>query len=227
MLTLKQQEILKQNDLFTDFNEAELAQIIAKTSYHELKKKQHFFVEGQPARHFFLAIYGSIKLSFLSPRGDEKVMDIIGAGNTFAEAVMFLNEKTYPVSATALKDSGVLQIDAQGYLNILEKSPKACFKIMARLSKRLHWSLTEIKSLSLHDGTYRLLKFLLNNAQQTGKTTQIDLLVTKNILASQLSVQPETLSRILNKLSNDGLLSVNNNRITLLRPVELKNIVSN
>jgi CRP-like cAMP-binding protein len=46
--------------------------------------------------------------------------------------------------------------------------------------------------------------------------SSIHLSTTKIIIASRLSIQPETFSRILLRMSKQGLIEVNGNDITLL-----------
>lgn len=221
----KQQD-LTNNNLFSGFTPSELAKISENSHYQTLEKNQYCFQEGQEATDFFLNIYGQIKVAFLSAQGDEKIIDVINEGQSFAEAIIFLGDKNYPVNATALMPSKVLRIDAQCYFEILEKSPKACFKIMGKLSQRLHWAVNEINSLTLHDSTYRLVRFLLNNAQQENGLLSTHLSVSKQILASQLAIQPETLSRTLKTLSKQGFIEVNNDCVVLLKLAELEDIVA-
>ncbi len=227
MLNQQYQKILKENLLFFGFSEAEFAQIITKTKLLELKKSQIIFQENQLANHFFLVVEGQIKLTVTSAQGDEKTINIISAGSSFAEAVMFLKFNNYPLNAIALKNSSVLRIDASHYLSILKNSPESCFNVMGQLSQKLHWMLSEINNLKLHDGTYRLIHFLLSGLQKTRTPSKVCLSVSKLNLASRLSIQPETLSRIFNKLSQEGLLEVHNDYVVLLNPIELKNKLEN
>ncbi|WP_428095718.1 Crp/Fnr family transcriptional regulator [Candidatus Thioglobus sp.] len=219
------QQNLKKDNLFSAFSESELAQISEFSSYQVLAKGQILFAQGQAATDFFLNIDGQIKLAFSSVQGGEKVMNVINKGQSFAEAIMFLDNKRYPLSATALIPSTVLRIDAQCYLGILKKSPEICFKIMGKLSHRLHWMMSEINNLTLHDSTYRLVNFLLNHAHQDNKSATIRLSISKQILASQLAIQPETLSRIFKKLSGAGLLKVDKNYIHLLEVSKLQQLI--
>jgi len=221
----KQQD-LKKADLFSGFSVLELAQISEHSSYQILEKNQYLFRQGQPATDFFLTIHGQIKLVFLSVQGDEKIVSVIGEEQSFAEAMIFSDSKQYLLNATALVPSTVLCINAQYYLDILEKSPQACFKIMGKLSQRLHWAMSEINNLTLHDGTYRLINFLLNQARQGDKLAGIHLSISKQTLASQLAIQPETLSRILKKLSKEGLLSVDKSYIILLEKSKLQQLIN-
>ena len=227
MLDNEHQAILRRNSLFADLSENEFLKVAGEFNYLKLKKGHYLFKQEQPADSFFLVVHGNMKMTLLSFKGDEKVIHIIGTGNVFAEAIMFLEQKKYPINAIALEGSSLLQIDAKCYLDVLQRSPRACFKIMANLSQRLHWLLAEIGNLTLHNGTYRLVRFLLNNAQQqiTEKNPRVSLSTSKNILASKLSIQPETLSRIFKKLSEDGLLEVEGQRIVILDLDKLQQIL--
>ncbi len=227
MLSAEYQELLQVNILFADFTQSEFAQVCTKTTFCELKDQQHLFEQGQAAEDFFLLVNGKIKLAFLSLEGNEKVVDVINPGHSFGEAVMFFGKQKYPLNASALEKSGVLRINAENYLSVLKTSPKSCFRVMGKLSQRLHWATAEINNLSLHDSKYRLIKFLLNNtSKKTSKLANVQLLIPKHILASQLSIKPETLSRMFKDLSEQGLIEVHNNHISLLKPLELKSIIS-
>lgn len=224
-MSRNKQQDLKESNLFAGFGTLDLEQISEHSNYRVLEKDQTLFQQGQAATDFFLTIHGQIKLALLSMQGDEKVIDVIGEKQSFAEAIMFSDNKQYLLNATALVPSTVLCINAQCYLEILEKSPKACFKIMGKLSQRLHWAVNEINNLTLHNGTYRLVSFLLDQVQQSDKSAGIHLSISKQMLASQLAIQPETLSRILKKLAKEGLLKVDKNHINLLEVSKLQQLI--
>ena len=87
---------------------------------------------------------------------------------------------------------------------------------MADMSQRLHRLLNEIDSLTLHNATYRLVSYLLSELPQDVLTSpEIVLTTPKHIIASRLSIKPETFSRILTRLSRDGLIVVRGNSIVM------------
>ncbi|VVM24709.1 hypothetical protein BSPWISOXPB_257 [uncultured Gammaproteobacteria bacterium] len=102
MLSAEHQKTLQTNALFADFTMNELAQISQSTVFVRVASQQRLFEQGQTAKDFFLLVDGKIKLAFLSSEGFEKVVDVIHPGHSFAEAVMFLGKKRYPLNATAL-----------------------------------------------------------------------------------------------------------------------------
>lgn len=213
--------------LFQDLTEKDFSDVVEYTSSCDLDTDDMLFRQQDTAKDFFLLVSGKIKLGLLSFEGTEKVVDIINPGTTFAEAIIFNGTPGYPVNATALVKSKVLKIKATAYIKILERSPKTCFKVMASLSFRLHNLIAEIDRLSLHNATYRLISFLLEDIPpEMTDRSEVQLSIPKHVVASRISVTPETLSRTLKRLYQEGLLEVHDSHIVLINPVELRRIVS-
>ncbi|MCP4041568.1 MAG: Crp/Fnr family transcriptional regulator, partial [Gammaproteobacteria bacterium] len=168
---------------------------------------------GDPARSFFLMQKGQIKLYRLASSGQEKIIEIIRPGHTFAEAVMFMEQHVYPVSAEALQDCEVISFDVRTFLGVLRHSMNTCFRVMGSMSMRLRARVAEIEHLCLHDATFRLADYLLDEVEQA---SQIMLRVPKSVLAARLSIQNETLSRILKRLRKIGIIEVHGKEITVL-----------
>jgi len=213
--------------LFRDLTKEEFSGIVEQTTVCNLNMDDLLFRQQDPAKDFFVLVTGKIKLSLLSFEGTEKVVDIINPGVSFAEAVIFSGIPGYPVNATALAKSQVLRVNANAYMETLESSPKTCFKVMATLSLRLHNLIGEIDRLSLHNATYRLISFLLEGVpSEMNERSVVNLSIPKHVVASRISVTPETLSRTLKRLCQDGLLEVQDSHIVLLNPIELRRLVS-
>ncbi|MEE9352016.1 MAG: Crp/Fnr family transcriptional regulator [Thiotrichaceae bacterium] len=220
-------EIMRQNPLFKDLSDSAFLRVTEHTSHCELKTDEVLFRQQEPATDFFMLLTGKMKLSLLSFEGTEKVVDIINPVNTFAEAIIFRGIPGYPVNAEALSDTTVLRIEAATYIETLENSPKVCFKVMAALSVRIHWLMNELDRLSLHNATYRLITYLLETVPEDIETpTEVHLSVPKHVIASRISVTPETFSRTLKGLSKQGLVTIHNSHLVLNNPAELRKMVS-
>ena len=203
--------------LFSGLEDHQL-QAMLETAYSiELSSREILFEAGQHARHFYLLRNGQIKLFALSDSGDEKVVEIIYPGETFAEAITFMTQHSYPVSAEAISASEVISFDMNVFRRILEESKETCMRLMADMSRRLRKRITEINNLTLHNATYRLVVYLLEQIPPgVVELPEIHLGTPKSVIASRLSIQPETFSRILGKLARQKLIRVHQNTITLL-----------
>jgi hypothetical protein len=102
----------------------------------------------------------------------------------------------------------------QHYAGILRQSTDACFAVMAQMSRRLHWQIAELDRLTLHNATFRVVSYLLDQVPSTHLvTSEIQLDTPKHVIASRLSITPETLSRTFAKLSREGYIDIMDNMI--------------
>ena len=211
------EDILHQIPLFQALDEKQFKIVLKSSHVLSMAAKSTLFEKGSTASHFYLLKSGQIKLFCLSEEGDEKVIEIINPSETFAEAIMFMPKLIYPVSAETLKNSEVYSFDMKIFRGLLESSKETCFRLLATMGKQLHSRISDINNLTLHNGTYRLVVYLLDQLPKDAiALSDIHLDTTKVIIASRLSIKPETFSRILLRLSKQGLIKVHGNDITLL-----------
>ncbi|MDH3948509.1 MAG: Crp/Fnr family transcriptional regulator, partial [Gammaproteobacteria bacterium] len=178
-------EELRHIYLFASLTDDQLIEMLESCHSHELEQKQLLFEAGQPAEHFYLLRSGQIKLYCLSPSGDEKVMEIIHPGETFAEAVTFMEKQTYPVCAEAIMNSSLYCFKMKTFRQLLEDSPGTCMRLMADMSRRLRMRVDEINNLTLHNATYRLVVYLLEQIPEGAvEMAEIHLGTPKSIIAS-------------------------------------------
>ena len=211
---IKAEEFLNKLPLFNEIPLDELKQIAASVTESHVAKGDVIFRRGDPCVGFHIVIYGQVKLAFTSPDGNEKVVEIIGPGHSFGEALMFM-EKPYIVTAQALADTLLLHVSKEAVFSELERDPKFARKMLAGLSRRLHGLISDVEAYSLSSGAQRVIGYLLkSDAQQDGD--QITLTVSKTVLASRLNLTPEHFSRILHDLAAKKLISVEGRTITIL-----------
>lgn len=217
---------LRRSHLFAQVDDSQLAALTHVIQEIELTSGDTLFTHGQPAERFFFVRSGQIKLFRISPEGQEKTIEIIEPGQTFAEAVMFMGASgRYPVNAQAVTDTSLYAFDQQQFLKVLSGSTEICLGMLSAMSRRLHMLVNQIDGLTLQNATYRLVMYLLEHAPQgVAETLEIELTTPKGVIASQLAIQPETFSRILAKLKRLNLIEVNGNHIALRSLHGLRNL---
>ncbi len=206
---------LRDTYLFTTLSDSQLAQVKGLSRKITLNEDEVLFECGIPANRFFLMLSGQIKLSRLSMDGNEKVIGIVHPGNTFAEALMFQEQASYPVTATAIKKTELLGFDNQQFSQMLRESVDSCFRMMGDMSQRLRSLIKEIDDLTLQNATNRVAG-LLYDYRNMREADVFSLDAPKGVLASRLSVKPETFSRILHHLSEEAIINVKGNKISIL-----------
>jgi len=217
---------LQANLLFSTLSVDALQALSANITLEKLAIDEVLFQRGDAAIHIFLLESGQLKLSRNSQSGREKIIEFISPGESFAEAIMFSEIAEYPVTATALAPTQVWCISSKHYRALLKDSPDACFAVMGEMSRRLHAQLAEIDNLSLHTATLRLVTFLLKELDGSVGTVPILPLKYSNIvLASRLSISPETVSRIFAQLTRDGLLEIEGRQLKITNIEALQKIL--
>lgn len=207
--------LLSRLPLFSTIGEDALAAIAAGTREQRLDKGEMLFRKGDMPRGFYVMVHGQVKLAFSSPQGSEKVVEILGAPQSFGEAVLFM-EKPYPVFAEALGSALALHIGADAVLQLLDSDPCFARRMLAGMAMRLHALVQDVEAYSMHSGTQRLIGYLLQAAVELpGGGAEVDLPTTKQVLASRLNLTPETFSRVLGDLSGNGLIAVQGRRILI------------
>lgn len=209
--------------LFSRLSEEQLQRVRAMSHKIDLDDGEALFEAGDPAKRFFMVTEGQMKLSRLSLNGNEKVIEVVSAGFTFAEALMFLDRPHYPVRAVAIGSTRLLSIDSNAFQKLLRESVDTCFRVMGDMSQRLRQLIKEIDDLTLQSATGRVAGFLCGKYINRGKTRiAFDLDTPKGVLASRLSVKPETFSRILSNFTAQGLVKVKGGHIEILDPDGLR-----
>jgi CRP/FNR family transcriptional regulator, dissimilatory nitrate respiration regulator len=210
--------------LFEPLDAEQRRRVLESARVLRLERGQILFTRGDPAQGFYLVLEGTIKLYLLSPEGEEKVVEVMQPGQTFAEAVMFMEQEAYPVNAAALTNLRLAAFSNAVFIQLLRESPGLALRMLATLSRRLHGLLHQIDELALQDATHRLVAYLLMLPREVEDTIALDL--PKQVIAARLAITPETLSRTLAVLRERRLLAVEGDRILLLDPEGLHRLLA-
>ena len=210
--------LLSRMPLFSALSPEDLTHMAAATRERRVQKGDRLFQRGDQPKGFFLVVWGQVKLAFTSAQGNEKVVEILGPLQSFGEAVMFLDQP-YPVLGEALADTLVLHIGAAAVFGQIEQDPRFARKLLAGMSIRLHSMVRDVESYALRSSTQRVIGYLLQLAESVPCVAQgeraVELPTSKQVIASRLSLTPETLSRIFHELSDAGLISVQGKHIVI------------
>jgi CRP/FNR family transcriptional regulator, dissimilatory nitrate respiration regulator len=217
---IKAVDFLARLPLFNELDAVELERVALHTTELHVPRGEVIFRQGDASTGFHCVIYGRVKLAFSSPQGGEKVVEILGPGQSFGEAVMFM-DKPYLVSTQALEDTMLLHISKQGVFEELERTPRFARKMLSGLSRRLHGLISDVQAYSMNSGTQRVIGYLLREGLADGEG--VTLHASKAVVASRLNLTPEHFSRILHDLAGSRLIEVHGRDITILDADKLRN----
>ncbi len=164
------------------------------------------FFEEDPCTGFFVVEEGAIQLTRASDQpGAHPTLAVILPVQSFAEAAMFGGE-AFPATATALQPSRVVHFPKSAFLRALRDDSDLALAVIHAQAVWLRRLAARIQELSGTPSGDRLKNWLRQHLPAVG--TSYTLPVPKKALAAQLGMTPETLSRALRSLQEEGCLHV-------------------
>jgi len=208
--TLSPRAFLANLPLFRELAPEQLDRMATHTRQVRAARGEILFHRGDPVSGFHAIVYGQVKLAFVSAGGDEKVVEILGPGQSFGEAVMFMR-RPHVVTAQALADSLLLYVEREVVFDEIKSDPDFATRMIAGLSRRLHQLVGDLEAYSMRSGTERVIGYLLSTGAEgvpdKGECA-VTLPTTKGVVASRLNLTQEHFSRILHDLTTAGLIKV-------------------
>jgi CRP-like cAMP-binding protein len=189
-----------------------IQQIAAERTY---QRNQLVFSDGEEGRGFFLVLHGKVKVFKMSPEGKEQILHILGPGEPVGQVAVFAGV-SYPANAQAITDSRLLFFPRRAFVELIQARPTLALNMLAILSNRLREFTVQIENISLKEVPARLASYLLYLSDEKQGAERLQLTISKAQLASIIGTIPETLSRILTRMSAKDLILVNGREIQLL-----------
>ena len=205
---------LRQSSLFAKLDEEELEAVAEACSTKRLGKGEMLFREGAPAQGFYIVQSGVICLNRLSHEGKEQVISIFKPPTSFAEAALTTLE-VYPANAVAVEPTQVILVRKDRFRELVKANPDLALTMLGSMSIHLKHLVQMIDDLKFKQIECRLANWLARNAIPEGERSIVDLPMSKKLLASQLGVTSETLSRAFSRFRHENILDVDGRRITI------------
>jgi len=215
-IVMKPIKIISASPLFHGLEEKyheDLARIVLNRTF---KRSEIIFYEGDEATGFFVIASGRVKIFKTSPEGKEQILHIFGRGEPFGEVPVFTG-RCFPACAEALSDTTVLFFPRKNFIAQIKAEPALALNMLSVLSLRLKRFTALIDDLSLKEVPGRLAAYLLYLSDRNNASDELDLDISKGQLASILGTIPETLSRILSRMSKEGVIELDGKRHFMLK----------
>lgn len=214
---------LRKSRMFSDLPTADIEAIAGGCTLRALARDEMLFREGEPALGFYVVQTGQISVFRLTPDGREQIICVFRAPESFAE-VTLATATTYPANAIALEPSQVVLVQKAPFRDLVCRKPELALHMLASMSlhlKHLVQSLHDLKGRPIES---RLAEWLLQHSSEEALagTAAFELPMSKKLLAAQLNVASETLSRTLARFRSEKLIQVQGPKIYLLNPAELR-----
>lgn len=202
--------VLANLPLFRRTPRAQLAELAGHARLEHARRGELIARSGERPRGLMAVGYGLVKLSLGGTRN--RVLRLVGPGETFGEAVLFLDEPL-PVDVTALADTLLVVLPAAPLLALIERNPAFCKALLAGLCQQLHALVADFEAATQHGARERLAAYLDSLAPPAQAQAQLP--AAKTVVAARLGITKETLSRLLRQLADEGLIAVQGRAVML------------
>ena len=187
---------LKKISLFFNIEDKLLKEIASFFLVKHYKKDEIIFYEGEKQKYFYGIVFGNVLMYDTDPKGNIIPKNQFTCGDIFGLIAQIQN-RPFCLSAKSESESEIIQIDFQKFKKYISNPPFSD-RIIKMLSNTIIQEI-EFNKLQKYDATKRVIYTLLNFPQKFVKKK-------KYMLAKELNMTPETLSRILTKLKNEGII---------------------
>lgn len=208
-------EILMRLPLFHGVSYAKLSEVVGSTKFHFLKylKGDTIVEAGQPCTHIKFIISGSARVSIVNADGRFRVSQTLDKPDVIAPEYLFGRATRYPVTAVALEPTGILQIEKQEYVKILNSDPVFLFNMLNILSVNAQKSVDGVLALTTGSLEERIAFWIVALTQRQG--TDIVLSCRQRDLYSLFGVQRSSLIATLESMKARGLIDYTQHEITI------------
>lgn len=155
-------QFLRSQPLFVDVDEAALLRLAAECRLATAALGDPVLWAGQRCDAVFIVARGQVRLYMTAPNGNEKVIELVGPGQSFAEALVFM-ARPCPVHAQALQDTLLVQVPRQALLQEVQHDAAFAMGMLAGLSRRLHGLVQDVQASALQSGLQRVVGYLLRD----------------------------------------------------------------
>jgi CRP/FNR family transcriptional regulator, nitrogen oxide reductase regulator len=218
---LRLREHLKKVELFEGLSDAQIEQIIHSGVEQIIQAESFLFFQGDPAEKLYLIIEGKIKLTQITPEGQQVILRYTGPGDAIA-IIALLSGIDYPVTAESTEESMVIAWDKERLDQFMELYPRISNNALKILANQTREFQDRIRELSTEKVERRIARALLRLVRQIGKKSRegvvLDMNLSRQDVAEMTGSSLFTVSRTLSKWEDLGLIRTAREQVTILFP---------
>ena len=195
-------------ELLSGFSEAESGRIQSLCIERRFLRDTEVFRQGDPPDGVCVVKKGFLKIVSISEKGTEQILHILRPGDVFGELILI--EKPRPFTAVALTDATISTLPLALLQDLLASSTVFSRNYLRLLSTRLYELEKTFPALVQAWPHHRLAKELLHLAEDLGdetpEGTRLTLRVTHELLSNLIGASRETVTLLIHKFEEIGLL---------------------
>ncbi|OLD81867.1 MAG: Crp/Fnr family transcriptional regulator [Chloroflexi bacterium] len=225
MATENEAIYLKQVPLFAGLADEDIRGLMALAKRRTFRSGEVIFHREDPGQVLYVIKEGKVKISLISPDGQEISLVVFGKGECFGEFAI-LDGLPRSADAVALEKVECYTLQRSDFHNAIMKNPKIAIQIIEVLTRRLRSTDQMVEDLIFLDVYGRVAKKLLELADTHGTKvddgTRIDVRLTQQEIASMVGASRESVNKVMGYFTDKNFISTDKHKITLHRISDLE-----
>jgi len=214
-------ENLKQMQMFSSLTDADIATFIGKIMVKRFRKNQTVLFEDESNAYMYMLLSGKVKVVQVMEDGKESIRAIHKTGDSFGE-LSLLDCKTSPAMVVAMEDTTAAIISKENFFTILYNQRKVLDNLLQMFCFRLRDSWERFQMVNFKNAAQRVVMVLhQQSSEQSEKTAEGIVLkdrFTHQVIADMVSLNRETVTRVIDKLQKDGAITIRKDKKIVLHP---------
>lgn len=183
-----------------------LQALFNKQPVERLAAGESLFFEGDAAKHLFEVVEGNLRIFRIISDGRRVITGFLQAGDIVGVSL----KNHYLYSAEAITDTRVRRLSRKAFEAEVGNSPALRPEVFARLRDEMAAAQDQMVLLSCKNAEERVCSFLLKQLHRdpghSRSNAIVELPMTRLDIADYLGLTIETVSRMMTKLANKGIL---------------------
>lgn len=209
---------LKKSAVFEHLSSEELSVLESECQVREFSRGDVVYFPSDSGDFASIVVKGRVRIYHLTGEGKQAILGFVDSGEMFGELSAF-SGTTRDEYAEAIEKSVVVTIPRHALIQTIERDSTAARKFTQLFGQRVRQVERRLKSLLFGSSRERLRDLLTDLAEQYGNRTPTGTVITQKIshqdLASIIGATRETVTITLGEMQAEGLIEINNRRITL------------
>jgi len=202
-------DILRRTTIFRRLTPDDRQRLAGVAHVRNYDKGDTIFNEGDPSESMFTVVSGRVKVSKMTARGTDVILEIFGPGDPVG-AVAVYESRAYPATAVALEPTTCFIVPRQAFFALLETHPTMVRGLLVGLTHRLVELTTRLTELSGGRIEARLARFFLKLARDMGQQQPdgvfIRLVLSRQEIADMIGTTIETSIRIMSRWGKQDIV---------------------
>jgi CRP-like cAMP-binding protein len=201
--------LVKSFPLFGKMADADVDHLLAQAATKRVPVGEAVFDQGEPATHFFMLLHGRLKVTQVTPDGQQIIVRVVHPGDLFGFA-RALQRADYPGTALAVAESIALCWPTELWPHFIDKNPHLAVTALHTIGQRLEEAHARIREMSTQEVERRVAHTVLRLVSQAGRKeadgVRIDFPISRQDIAEMTGTTLHTVSRILSAWEAKGLV---------------------